>query len=171
MSNKRLSYVLGALFIAFGVLFILSPSGVFESIVVFAGAALIIFSVFGVVSSLFGKSISSYYLGSSLLGLIFGILLVTNTSSAVKIIPVLLGIYLFISGLTTTLMMSKVGSSLTSMVSPITRLILGLICFSFPIIPISIFGVFIGIVFILSGINTITNTKSEEVVYKVKVKK
>ncbi len=172
MNNKKLTYVFGALLIALGVIFILSPKGVFESIVLFGGIAIIAFSVLGVLVSILGKDASSsYFLGSSILGLIFGFILVSNTSSAVNVIPILLGIWLFISGLSTTVLMSKAGSDLTAMTTPITRMILGLICFSAPVIPISIVGIFIGVVLVLSGINTIVNVKSEEVVYKVKVKK
>ncbi len=172
MDSKKLTYVLGAVLIALGVIFILSPKGVFESIVLFGGIAIIVFSVLGVLISIFGEGAgSSYFLGSSVLGLVFGIILVSNTSSAVNVIPIFLGIWLFISGVSTTILMSKSGSSLTAMTPPITRMILGLVCFSAPIIPISIVGIFIGMVLVLSGINTIVNVKSEEVVYKVKVKK
>ena len=172
MNNKKLTYVFGALLIALGVIFILSPKGVFESIVLFVGIAVIIFSAIGVLLSFFGKDAgSSYFIGTSILGLVFGIVLVSNTDSAVKVIPVFLGIWLFISGLSTTLFMSKMGSNLVSMTTPITRMILGLICFIAPVIPISIVGIFIGIVLVLSGINLITNVKNEEIVYKVKVKK
>ena len=172
MESKKLTYVFGALLIAIGVIFILSPKGTFESIVLFGGIAIIVFSVLGILVSIFGKDASySYFLGSSILGLVFGVILVSNTDSAVNVIPIFLGIWLFISGVTTTAFMAKTGSSLTSMTAPITRMILGLICFCAPIIPISVFGIFIGVVLVLSGINTITNVKSEEVVYKVKVKK
>ena len=50
-------------------------------------------------------------------------------------------------------------------------IILGIICFSIPIIPITFVGIVIGIMLILSGISTITNYKTDEVIYKVKVKK
>ena len=76
-----------------------------------------------------------------------------------------------VSAVSTTMLMAKTSSSLVSMTTPITRMILGLICFAVPVIPISIAGIFIGVVLVLSGINTITNIKNEEVVYKVKVKK
>ena len=171
MNNKRLTYVFGALLIALGVIFILSPKGVFESIVLFGGIAIIVFSSFGLLLSIFGRESTSYYIGSSIIGLIFGIILVSNTDSAVKTIPVLLGLWLFISGLSTTVYMSKMGNSLVAMTSPITRMILGLICFVTPVVPISIAGIFIGVVLVLSGVNTITNVKNEEIVYKVKVKK
>ena len=172
MNNKTITYIMGAVLIALGVIFIISPKNTFESIVLFGGIAIIAFSSIGILLSFFGKDASSsYYIGSSVLGLIFGIILVINTDSAVKIIPILLGIWLFISGLSTTMFMSKTGSSLVSMTTPITRMILGLICFIAPVIPISIVGIYIGIVLVLSGINTITNVKNEEVVYKVKVKK
>ena len=172
MNNKKLTYVFGGLLIALGIIFIMSPKSVFESIVLFGGITIIAFSVLGILISFFGKDAgSSYFIGSSVLGLIFGIILVSNTDSAVKTIPVLLGLWLFISGLSTTIYMSKMGSSLVSMTSPITRMILGLICFVAPVIPISIVGIFIGVVLVLSGVNTITNVKNEEIVYKVKVKK
>lgn len=172
MDNKKITYVLGALLIALGVLFIISPNGVFESIVLFIGIAIMIVSVIGILSAFFSKDASSsYFLGSSIIGLIFGVVLINNTSSAIRIIPVLLGIWLFITGISTTVYMSKQGSNLVSMTSPITRMILGVICFVAPVIPISIVGIYIGIILVLAGINTITNVKSEEIVYKVKVKK
>lgn len=171
MNNRKLTYLLGGLLIAFGVIFIMSPKGVFESIVLFAGIAIIVFSVLGILISFFGNESTSYFIGSSVLGLVFGIILVSNTDSAVKTIPVLLGLWLFISGLSTTILMTKTNSNLIAMTTPITRMILGLICFVTPVVPISIAGIFIGVVLVLSGINTITNVKNEEVVYKVKIKK
>lgn len=170
MNNKKFTYVCGALLIALGVLFVLSPKGVFESIVLFAGISIIAISAFGIILSL-SKESTSYFIGSSILGLIFGIILVSNTDSAVKTIPILLGLWLFISGVSTTIYMSKMGSKLTTMTSSITRIILGLICFMAPVIPISIVGIFIGVILVLSGISLITNVKDEEIVYKVKVKK
>ena len=170
MNNKKFTYVCGALLIALGVLFILSPKGVFESIVLGAGIVIIAFSALGIVLSL-SKESTSYFIGSSVLGLVFGIILISNTDSAVKTIPVLLGLWLFISGLSTTLYMSKMGSKLTNMTSPITRMILGLVCFMAPVVPISVVGIFIGVILVLSGINLITNVKNDEIVYKVKVKK
>lgn len=170
--DKKATYVFGALLIALGVIFILSPKEVFESIVLFGGIGIIVFCVIGIIYTFLGKDpASSYLLGSFILGLIFGIILVANTDSAIKVAPVLLGIWLFITGLSTTLYMSKMNTKLVDMAVPITRLLLGLICFIAPVIPISIVGIYIGIVLVLSGINTITNVKNEEVVYKVKVKK
>ena len=136
------------------------------------GILILIFSTLGILFSILGRDASSsYFLGSSILGLVFGLVLVSNTGSAVDVIPICLGIWLFISGISTFVFMLKSGSSLTSMVTPITRTILGLVCFATPIIPISVAGVFIGVILILSGINTITNVKNEEIIYKVKVKK
>ena len=82
-----------------------------------------------------------------------------------------MGLWLFISGLSTTLLMYKSGSRLSLMTSPITRMILGLICFMTPVIPIAFVGIFIGVLLMLSGVNVITNFKNEEIVYKVRVKK
>lgn len=171
-NNNKITYLFGSLLIAIGVIFIISPTGVFETIAFAGGTVLIIFSALGLIVSIFGKgTLSQYYIASTIIGLIFGIILINNTDSAIKIIPVLLGIWLFISGLSTTIAMSKSGSKLISMTTPITRIILGLVCLLTPVIPIVITGIFIGIILILSGINTITNAKNEETIYKVKIKK
>ena len=172
MNKRKWAYILGLLLIAFGIVLIVSPEGVFETIVLIAGIVLIVYASFGIIVSIVNKNpTSSYLIGSSIIGLVFGIILVTNTESATKVIPILLGIWLFLSGLTTTLFMLKSGKTIKQLINPLAKTILGLICFITPIIPITIAGIFIGVVLILSGITTMTNIKNDEVVYKVKVKK
>lgn len=171
MNNNKITNLFGIILIIIGLIFIISPKGVFESIVLVVGITVIVYSAFALLVSFLGKDSTSYLVTSSILGLIFGIILVSNTDGAVKIIPILLGLWLFISGFSTTLLMYKSGTKLSLMTSPITRMLLGLICFLTPVIPITFVGVFIGILLVLSGINTITNSKNEEIVYKVRVKK
>ncbi len=170
MSNNKISNVLGALLIAIGVIFIISPKGTFESIFLFVGIFIIAISTMFLIFSIVNKESMNYYLGASIFGLLMGIMLTSNTDFAVKFVPVFFGLWLFISGLT-TIIMNKDVSNLKKLVSPITRIVLGIICFGTPIIPISIFGIFIGIVLVLSGINIITNANNSTTVYKVKVKK
>lgn len=171
MVKNKITNIFGIILIIIGLVFIISPKGVFESIVLFVGITLIVYSAFALLISIFGKESTSYLVTSSIIGLIFGIIIVFNTDGTVKIIPILLGLWLFISGFSTTLLMYKSGTKLSLMTSPITRMILGLICFLTPVIPITFVGVFIGVLLVLSGINIITNSKNEEIVYKVRVKK
>lgn len=172
MKNKTVTYIIGIFLIAAGILFIISPKEIFKIIVSVGAIGIIGVSIVGVLLSIFGKKISStYFLGSSILGIILGIVLITSTNVTIKVIPVLLGIWLFITGLTRIVYMSKLKQNLKKEIGSIARIILGLICFLVPIVPISIAGIYIGIVLVLSGINTITNIKNEEVIYKVKIKK
>lgn len=172
MSKKTWTYIFGILLILFGVVFLISPKDTFATIVLIAGIILIVYASVGIITAIASKNpYASYTIGGSILGLIFGIILVNNTDAAVKVVPVVLGIWLFISGLTSLIFTTKVTKDTKSLIGPITRIILGVIAFALPIIPVVGAGIFLGIVLILSGISTITNEKNEEVIYKVKVKK
>lgn len=172
MSKKTWNYIFGALLIIFGIIFIISPQGTFQTIVLAGGIILITYAIVSLLGAIISKNpYASYSIGSSIIGLIFGIILVNNTEGAVKLIPILLGIWLFITGLSTLIFTLKVTKDTKSLISPITKTVLGLIAFALPVIPVVATGVFIGIILILSGVTSITNTKSEEVIYKVKVKK
>ncbi len=170
--KKNWTYVFGALLVLFGIIFIVSPQGTFESIVLTAGIILIIYAAIGILNAILSKNpYSTLSVGSSIIGLIFGIILVTHTDGAVKLIPILLGIWLFISGLSTLLFTLKATKDTKALINPITKTVLGLIAFALPVIPVIATGIFLGIILILSGISTIMNAKGDEVVYKVKVKK
>lgn len=172
MSKKTWNYVLGALLILFGIIFLISPAGTFETIVLVGGIILIVYAVIGIITAIISKNpYASSTVGTSAFSLIFGIILVANTDTAIKVIPVLLGIWLFVSGLSSLILTTKISKDTKALVGPITRLILGAITLALPIIPVVAVGIFLGIVLILSGISTITNQKSEEIIYKVKVKK
>ena len=168
MSKKAWTYIFGALLILFGIVFLVSPQGTFASIVLVAGIILIVYAAIGIISAIVSQNpLASYTIGGSVLGLIFGIILVTNTEAAVKVVPIVLGI----SGLSSLIFTTKVTKETKALVGPITRIILGVIAFALPVIPVVGAGIFLGIVLILSGISTITNEKNDEVIYKVKVKK
>ncbi len=172
MSKKVWTYIFGILLILFGAVFIISPKGAFSSIVLAGGIILIVYAIIGIISAIASKNpYASMTIGSSVLALLFGIILVNNTDGAIKVVPVILGIWLFISGLTSLIFTTKVSHDTKALIGPITRIVLGVIAFVLPIIPVVATGVFIGIVLILSGISTITNEKNDEVIYKVKVKK
>ena len=172
MNKGKVVDIFGIILIILGIIFVVSPKSVFETIVLVAGIIIIAYSLLSLLISFTSKNTySTYLIFSSVIGLIFGIVLVSNTDNAVNIVPILLGIWLFASGLSTSLAMHKIGTSLSAMVSPITRMVLGLVCFATPAVPLTFVGVFVGVILILSGINTITNAKNEEVVYKVRVKK
>lgn len=169
-NNKILSWVCGIILIILGLLFIVSPKGMFESIVLITGVVIIGLSVISIIFSLDNKT-SSYFLGTSILGLILGIVLLYNRDSAIKMIPILLGIYLLITGITKIVMLSKTNAKYNIIFPSVIRVVLGSICLFTPIIPIVITGIIIGVLLTIAGINILTNIKTDDIVYKIKVKK
>ena len=92
MGKKTWNYIFGALLIIFGIIFIISPQGTFQSIVLAGGIILITYAIVSLLGAIISKNpYASYSIGSSIIGLIFGIILVNNTEGAVKLIPILLG--------------------------------------------------------------------------------
>lgn len=172
MEKKTWTYVLGALLIAFGVMFILSPSGTFETIVLIAGIILILFNCLKILGTLKSNNIyTTYGITSSVIGIIFGIILIGNKETAIKVIPVLLGLWLLVSGISSLVFLTKTSKNKTQITKAVLKTILGIISFALPVIPVIGAGLIIGIVLILAGITTITNAKDDEVIYKVKIKK
>lgn len=172
MNKKVWNYILGSILILFGIIFLISPAGTFENIVLIGGIVLIVYGVVGIITAITSSNpLASKTVGSSAFSLIFGIILASNTNIAIKIIPVLLGIWLFVTGLSNLVLITKVTKDTKSLVGPITRIILGTFAFAMPIVPVVALGIFLGVVLILSGISTMINQKNDEVVYKVKVKK
>ena len=170
MSKKIWTIIFGILLMLFGITFIMSPDKAFGSIVI--GIILIDYASIGIISAILSKNpYASFTIGSSILSLIFGIILVSNADGTVKIITIILGIWLFISGLSSLVFTTKITKDMKALVGPITRIILGVISFAIPIISTTFVGVFLGVILILSGISTIVNEKNEETIYKVKVKK
>lgn len=172
MNKKVSSYIFGALLIVFGLIFILSPESAFETIVLIAGISLIVYGGLKILLALKSDNpYASYTVAGSIFSIIFGIILIGNQNAAIKVIPILLGIWLLISGITTLLFLLKTNSDKKLIIRPVLKIIVGAIAFLLPVIPIIATGIVLGVILILSGITTIMNIKDEEVVYKVKVKK
>lgn len=172
MNKKVSSYIFGALLIVFGLIFILSPESAFETIVLIAGISLIVYGGLKILLALKSDNpYASYTVAGSIFSIIFGIVLIGNQNAAIKVIPILLGIWLLISGITTLLFLIKTNSDRKLIIRPVLKIIVGAIAFLLPVIPIIATGIVLGVILILSGITTIMNIKDEEVIYKVKVKK
>ena len=172
MNKKVSSYIFGALLIVFGLIFILSPESAFETIVLIAGISLIVYGGLKILLALKSDNpYASYTVAGSIFSIIFGIILIGNQNAAIKVIPILLGIWLLISGITTLLFLLKTNSDRKLIIRPVLKIIVGAIAFLLPVIPIIATGIVLGVILILSGITTIMNIEDEEVVYKVKVKK
>lgn len=172
MNKKVSSYIFGALLIVFGLIFILSPESAFETIVLIAGISLIVYGGLKILLALKSDNpYASYTVAGSIFSIIFGIILIGNQNAAIKVIPILLGIWLLISGITTLLFLLKTNSDRKLIIRPVLKIIVGAIAFLLPVIPIIATGIVLGVILIFSGITTIMNIKDEEVIYKVKVKK
>lgn len=170
--EKKKSYILGGILTIFGIIFLISPQGTFESIVLAAGIILIAYSLLGIISAILSKSpYGAYSVSGSIIALIIGIILSSHTEEAVKLIPVLLGIWLLISGISKLIITTKFTKDIKVIANPITKIIIGIIALALPVIPLVATGIFIGIILIFAGVTTIINAKEDEVVYKVKIKK
>lgn len=172
MENKIWTYVFGALMIGFGVIFILSPTEAFESIVMIAGIILIVYNVIKIIRAIKSDNpYAAFGITGQIIGIIFGIILIGNKEEAIKVIPIILGVWLLVTGITSLLFTIKTTANKANLTKPVLKVILGIIAFVLPIIPVIATGIVLGIILVLSGITTITNTKDDEVVYKVKIKK
>ena len=172
MDKKIWTYVLGGLLIGFGVIFIISPTEAFESIVVASGIVLIIYNAIKIISAIKSDNpYASFGMTGSIIGIVFGFVLIGNKEAAIKVIPVVLGMWLLVTGLTTLLFTLKTSTNKNMLTKPVIKIILGAITLLLPVIPVIATGIVLGIILVLSGVTTITNAKEEVVVYKVKVKK
>lgn len=172
MDKKIWTYVLGGLLIGFGVVFILSPTEAFESIVMTCGIVLIVYNVIKIIGAIKSDNpYASFGITGSIIGIVFGFILIGNKEIAIKVIPVILGIWLLVTGLTTLLFTLKTSANKNMLTKPVIKIILGAVTLLLPVIPVIASGIVLGIILVLSGVTTITNAKDEEVIYKVKVKK
>ena len=170
--NKKGSYILGVFLIIFGILFIFSPTNTFETIVLIAGVSIILFNVIRILFALKSdNSYAAYSITGSIVGVIFGFILISSRDTAIKVIPVLLGVWLLVTGISSFLFLFKSHANSGLIVRPVLKIILGAITFALPIIPVIATGIVLGIILVLAGVTTIVNVKDEEVIYKVKVKK
>lgn len=173
MERKNSSFITGVLFIVFGIMFILSPKSVFESIVYFAGLVVVVHGLLKIYFSV--KSTNPYaslYTTGAILSVMFGFILIANRDIAVNVIPVILGGFLLVTSLPTFIFLVKSNSNRKLIIKSLLKVLVGFCALALPILPVTIFGIVLGVVLILSGVTTIMNFKQEEeVIYKVRVKK
>ena len=172
MKDNSINILLGIIFILFGVIFVLAPESVFETIVMIAGIIIILFGVVRIISSSkIDNSLKSYMTATSVISIIFGIILIVYRGATIKLIAALIGIWFLLSGISSLLLMLKSNVKDKRIVKPIIKILRGLVSLLVPIIPVAAAGITIGIILIFAGVSILTTKKEDEVIYKVKVKK
>lgn len=174
MKEKIWDYILSVILIVFGFIFIFYAQDAFDTIVLIAGIVVAAFSSLKLIISLKSNNVlSSLSVMSSLIGIIFGFILIGNTEKSVETITVLIGTWFLIGGISSLLVLVKSNVDKHEFYKPIFKIIIGTISFLAPVLITKAAGYVIGIILILSGIANFLNynPKNEKVVYKVKVKK
>lgn len=172
MKENGANVLLGIIFVIFGFIFAFAPNEAFGSIILVAGLIIVFFAIIKLITLLRMKdSIVSYSITSSVVSLIFGIVLVIYRDATVKLLVELIGIWFLISGISSLILAIKSGLSGNYILKPISKIIIGLISFILPMVSVSITGIIIGAILILAGISIFTTKREDEVIYKVKVKK
>ena len=172
MKEKFWNYILGAILIVFGLIFIVYAESAFGTIVLIAGIVIIAFSVSRLIISLKSNELlSNLSIMPSILGIIFGLVLIGNTKKSVETVTLLIGIWLLIGGISKLLILIKSATNRKELYKPIFKIIIGAIAFIAPVLITEAIGYVIGIILILSGIATFIDKEEEKIVYKVKVKK
>jgi Uncharacterized conserved protein len=175
MSKKIWTYIISALAIIGGIFLIIKPEQSFANLIYYIGIVILVTGILKLLSSLINKSYlipESSVLGG-IVNIIFGIILMTNASLSVKIIPTFISIWLILGSIINLLLMFKFKKTYFSekyLISNIFKLIIGIIVLTTPIISIIFTGTILGIILILIGLFTLFNTKKDTKIYKVKVK-
>ncbi len=178
MTKKIWTYIIAILCIIGGVYLIIKPTLSFETLVYYIGLVLLLTGIIKVLASLIIKESfllpGNYFFGGILNGL-FGIILMNNKSTAVNIIPTIIGLWLIISGvsglaLILNLKRNKNIIDNNLLITNILKLILGIIVLTTPIITIVFTGWVLGLILILVGIIMIINSFKNNKIYKVKIK-
>lgn len=173
MKKDNSSYIIGILFIIFGIMFVISPNSVFESIVFIAGVITAFYGGIKIFISLKSNNpYASLSITGAILSVVFGFVLIANRDVTVRIIPVFLGGFLLVSSLPTLIFLIKNNSNRRLIIKTSLKVIVGFIALLVPVIPVAIFGIVLGGILILSGVAMIMNAREDqEVIYKVRVKK
>ena len=164
--------ILGIIFILFGFIFIFVPESVFETVVMVSGIVLVAFSLLKLGATIKTDSpLKAYGITTSIIGILFGTILIIYKVATIKLIAILIGIWFFLSGLSSLLLMLKANNKGAILIKPIIKIAIGVIALLVPAIPIMAAGITIGIILIFAGVSILSTKKEDEVVYKVKVKK
>ena len=178
MSKKIWNIILGILLILGGAILLVYPEQSFSKLVSFIGIVLLISGVIKIIYAFVNRDLiflPGDVFMSGFLNTLFGFVLLLNPDTTTTIIPIFIGLWLISTSISSLVLLLNIKSkdyfSQTMLVRDILKLVIGLLVITTPIITVLFTGLFLGLFLIVIGICTIFNTKYEEKIYKVKVKK
>lgn len=177
-SKKIWNYIIAILLILGGIYLIFEPVNASSNLVFYIGLILTIIGVFKVLSSIINKEnflLPGNFLFNGILNTLFGIILMTNSTTTLKIISTIIGIWLIISATSGLALLFNLKNNKNTinnnlLVSYILKLIIGIIVLATPIITIILTGWVLGIILVLIGVYMIVNSLSKKSTYSVKIK-
>lgn len=177
MKNYK-NYIIAILLIIGGIYLIIKPNMTFQNLIFYVGLIMLIVGIpkvlVSITSSLSMLMPGSYFLSGGLTAL-FGLILMLNKSSAVNIVPKIIGAWLIITSLSNIALYLNLnsktkGKDIKDLIKNIVILVLGILCLTTPIITIIFVGSVVGLILIAAGIYMIITTYQNKNVYKVKIK-
>lgn len=178
MTKKIWTYIISILCIVGGIFLLIEPVNSTTKIVYYIGLIMLIVGIFKVIASLINHNsmlLPGSYFFSGIINVLFGIILMNNTTGVTKTISIIIGLWLIFnaaSNLALVLNYKRNNNTLdtTFIVSNVLKLVLGIIVLTTPILGIVFSSWFIAIILILIGIGILYNDYRNKKVYKVKVK-
>lgn len=175
MKNYK-NYIIAILLIIGGIYLVIKPNMTFQNLIFYVGLIMLIVGIskvlVSITSSLSMLMPGSYFLSGGLTAL-FGLILMLNKSSAVNIVPKIIGAWLIITSLSNIALYLNLNSKtkdIKELIKNIVILFLGILCLTTPIITIIFVGYVVGLILIAAGIYMIITTYQNKNVYKVKIK-
>lgn len=175
MKNYK-NYIIAILLIIGGIYLVIKPNMTFQNLIFYVGLIMLIVGIskvlVSITSSLSMLMPGSYFLSGGLTAL-FGLILMLNKSSAVNIVPKIIGAWLIIASLSNIALYLNLNSKtkdIKELIKNIVILVLGILCLTTPIVTIIFVGSVVGLILIAAGIYMIITTYQNKNVYKVKIK-
>lgn len=175
MKNYK-NYIIAILLIIGGIYLVIKPNMTFQNLIFYVGLIMLIVGIskvlVSITSSLSMLMPGSYFLSGGLTAL-FGLILMLNKSSAVNIVPKIIGAWLIITSLSNIALYLNLNSKtkdIKELIKNIVILVLGILCLTTPIVTIIFVGSVVGLILIAAGIYMIITTYQNKNVYKVKIK-
>lgn len=175
MKNYK-NYIIAILLIIGGIYLVIKPNMTFQNLIFYVGLIMLIVGIskvlVSITSSLSMLMPGSYFLSGGLTAL-FGLILMLNKSSAVNIVPKIIGAWLIITSLSNIALYLNLNSKtkdIKELIKNIVILVLGILCLTTPIVTIIFVGSVVGFILIAAGIYMIITTYQNKNVYKVKIK-
>lgn len=176
MKKNIITYVIGAILIAGGILLLINPHGSINSIVKCIGLVL---GITGLVKFFYALYSNSNDKGeaifSGVVNLTAGLILYLNSTGATRLISIVLGLWLVLSS-ASALVIVAIGNkknllSNKPFIVNAVKLLVGIIIIVTPVVTWIFTGLAMGIILIIIGIYVIISGMGEKSIYKVKVKK